>query len=172
MSANRVSQSRSGLNGGAAERPVSTCMRTLSANAHAARRCNVLLRSSIFELCAPNPFSCSAALRFFHHFLHPLLYRYSRALTFVLPSLFRTRPDLLLLPLLFLLLLLLLPLLSVIFTRSLLDESRASYLPMKTNVSGDACSSFFFLASSTRSRDIWMCFLARKGWVGRGSARQ
>lgn len=105
MSANRVSQSRSGLNGGAAERPVSTCMRTLSANAHAARRCNVLLRSSIFELCAPNPFSCSAALRFFHHFLHPLLYRYSRALTFVLPSLFRTRPDLLLLPLLFLLLL-------------------------------------------------------------------
>lgn len=108
MSANRVSQSRSGLNGGAAERPVSTCMRTLSANAHAARRCNVLLRSSIFELCAPNPFSCSAALRFFHHFLHPLLYRYSRALTFVLPSLFRTRPDLLLLlPLLFLLLLLL-----------------------------------------------------------------
>ena len=143
MSANRVSQSRSGLNGGAAERPVSTCMRTLSANAHAARRCNVLLRSSIFELCAPNPFSCSAALRFFHHFLHPLLYRYSRALTFVLPSLFRTRPDLLLLPLL-----------SVIFTRSLLDESRASYLPMKTNVSGDACSSFFFLASSTRSRDI------------------
>lgn len=161
MSANRVSQSRSGLNGGAAERPVSTCMRTLSANAHAARRCNVLLRSSIFELCAPNPFSCSAALRFFHHFLHPLLYRYSRALTFVLPSLFRTRPDLLLLPLL-----------SVIFTRSLLDESRASYLPMKTNVSGDACSSFFFLASSTRSRDIWMCFLARKGWVGRGSARQ
>lgn len=107
MSANRVSQSRSGLNGGAAERSVSTCMRTLSANAHAARRCNVLLRSSIFELCAPNPFSCSAALRFFHHFLHPLLYRYSRALTFVLPSLFRTRPDLLLL--LFLLLLLLLP---------------------------------------------------------------
>ena len=87
MSANRVSQSRSGLNGGAAEQPVSlrTCAHSqpMHMQSVGATCCwlllllLLLLRSSIFELCAPNvvvrfgtlfPPLHRVSLLFFHHF--------------------------------------------------------------------------------------------------------